>query len=70
MLEHYRKMSPRERIAEMSALNKVAWCALMSLPPEERERRLEAETRIRRESIKALLAGLAAADEQTRQHGG
>lgn len=69
MLDHYRRMSPRERIAEMRALEAVAVRALMVLPPEERARRLAAEDRIRRASIESLLEGLAAA-KRGRRHGG
>lgn len=70
MLDHYRRMTPRERIAEMRALSEVALRSLMVLPPEERARRLAAEDRIRRASIEALLEGLAAAEARGQRHGG
>ena len=58
-LAQYRRMTPRQRIAEMCELLAVATRALDLLPPEERARRLAVEDRLRRESIDALLAGLA-----------
>lgn len=70
MLDHYRRMTPRERIAEMRSLSAVALRSLMALPSEERSRRLAAEDRIRRASIEALLRGLAAAEAGGQRHGG
>jgi hypothetical protein len=70
MLDHYRRMTPRERIAEMRSLSDVAFRALMVLPPEERARRLAAEDQIRQASIDALLEGLAAAETRGQRHGG
>jgi hypothetical protein len=71
MLEQYRRMTPRERIAEMRALMDVAARALRVLPPEERARRLAAEDRLRRSSIEALLRGLASQSRELgSRHGG
>jgi len=71
MLDQYRRMTPRERIAEMRALMDVAARALQVFPAAERARRLAAETRLRRASIEALLRGLASiADERGSRHGG
>lgn len=71
MLEQYRAMSPRERIAEMRALMDVAARALQLLPAAERAKRLAAEDRLRRDSIEALLRGLAALDDGCdSRHGG
>jgi hypothetical protein len=71
MLEQYRRMTPRERIAEMRALMDVAARALRVLPPEERAKRLAAESRLRRASIEALLDGLHALPEEPESgHGG
>ena len=71
MLEQYRAMSPKQRIAEMRALIDVAARALRRLPAAERARRLAAEDRLRRASIEALLHGLAQqTDERDSSHGG
>jgi hypothetical protein len=64
MLEQYRRMTPRERSAEMRALMDVAIRSLRVLPPAERARRLAAEDRLRRASIEALLDGLASLAEE------
>jgi hypothetical protein len=70
MLEQYRRMTPRERIAEMRALMDVAARALKVLPPDERARRLAAEDRLRRSSIDALLDGLTALSAEHAPHYG
>jgi hypothetical protein len=70
MLDAYRAMSPRQRLAEMRSLMEVAARALRLLPPDERARRLAAEDRLRRESIDALLRGLAAQGGRDTGHGG
>lgn len=62
-LEHYRRMTPRERIAEMRELIGVAERALLVLPPEEARRRLAAADRIREASKRAFLEGLRRLDE-------
>lgn len=64
MLEQYRRMTPRERIAELRSLMDIAARALRVLPAAERARRLLAEDRLRRASIEALLAGLALQAEE------
>ncbi|GEM_PF-5540699 len=66
-LEHYRRMTPRERIAEMKELIGVAERALAVLPPGEAARRLAAADLIREKSKKALLAGLRRLDEGSGQ---
>mgnify|MGYP001602391085 CR=1 FL=1 len=48
-IKHYRRMTPRVRIAEMKELLNVAARALRLLPPGEAERRLEAADRLRKE---------------------
>jgi hypothetical protein len=40
-LEAYRRMTPAEKWAETMELIDYGWQMLMTLPPEERERRLE-----------------------------
>ncbi len=40
-LEAYRKMTPQQKWAETRELIESVWAILSSLPPEERERRLE-----------------------------
>jgi len=40
-LEAYRKMTPAQKWAETVELIESGWRMLLSLPPEERERRLE-----------------------------
>jgi hypothetical protein len=57
-VEHYRRMSPRERIAEMKELLDVADRALRRLPRGEAARRLAAADRIHNESKSALLDAL------------
>lgn len=58
-LDHYRRMTPAERIAEMCALLDVAQRALEARTPEEIECRLAALDRERERSKAALRAGLA-----------
>lgn len=58
-LDHYRRMTPAERIAEMCALLDVAERALEARAPEEIARRFAALDRERMRSKAALLAGLA-----------
>ena len=58
-IEQYRRMSPREKIAEMRALLAVAERALRLLPAAEMERRLRAADRIRERSKRALLEKLS-----------
>lgn len=58
MLDHYRRMTPAERIAEMRALLDVAERALRARGPEGIARRIEALDRERLRSKEALLAGL------------
>jgi hypothetical protein len=70
MLDQYRAMSPRQRLAEMRSLMEVAARALRLLPPEERARRLATEDRLRRDSINALLRGLAAQESRDSGHDG
>lgn len=62
-LEHYRRMTPSERIAEMKELIGVAERALLVLPPEEAQRRLAAADRIREASKHAFLEGLRRLEE-------
>jgi hypothetical protein len=70
MLAQYRSMTPRERIAEMRELLRIATHALELLPPAECIRRLAVEDRIRRDSVDALVAGLTAAEDAHRtRHG-
>lgn len=57
-LEHYRRMTPRQRIAEMVELIDVAERALRVLPPEEAQRRLAAADTLREHSKIALLEAL------------
>ncbi|GIW71012.1 MAG: hypothetical protein KatS3mg102_0554 [Planctomycetota bacterium] len=63
LLQHYRRMTPRERIAEMRELIEVAERALGVLAPQEVRRRFEAADRIREASKRALLERLARLDE-------
>ena len=57
-LEAYRRMTPAERSKETFALIEYAWKALLALPFEERERRLELMRREHRESNDALARAL------------
>lgn len=66
MLEECRRMTPKQRFAEMRALMDVVARVFHVLPPEERARRLAAEGRIRRASREAPLQGLAAAESARR----
>jgi hypothetical protein len=57
-IEAYRRMTPQERWRVTAELMEFAWRSLLALPPEERERRLEAARRQHRLSNEAIAAGL------------
>jgi hypothetical protein len=54
-LEAYRRMTPAEKWAETMELIDYGWQMLMTLPPEERERRLEIMRR-ERQAVNAAVA--------------
>lgn len=57
-LEAFRRMTPEERLALTRELMQSEWRTLMALPPEERERRLEALREEHRRSNEAIAAVL------------
>ena len=57
-LEAYRRMTPAQRWAETVELIETGWRILLSLPPEERERRLEIMRREHQEVNDAVVKAL------------
>jgi hypothetical protein len=57
-IEAYRRLTPAERWKITSQLMEFAWRSLLALPPQERERRLEAARRQHRLSNEAIVQRL------------
>lgn len=68
-IERYKKMSSQEKWELTCAAIEDAWNFLMSLPAEERQKRLEAIRKLHDDSSDALLAGLLKADAQSSKSG-